>query len=90
MKHLEVSIYGRVQGVSFRLNTKRKARELGLLGWVENMSDGSVYMEVEGDKEKLLKILNWCQKGPFFAKVDRVEHKFSSELKGFKNFEINY
>jgi acylphosphatase len=90
MKHLEVSIYGRVQGVSFRFNVKRKAEELGLSGWVKNMSNGSVYMEVEGDKDDLLDILNWCHKGPLFAKVERVDYEFSSRLKGFKNFKINY
>ena len=34
--------YGRVQGVGFRFTTYQKAKNLGLTGWVCNLSDGSV------------------------------------------------
>ncbi len=90
MKHLEVSIYGRVQGVSFRFSAKRKAEKLGVCGWIKNMSDGSVYIEAEGDNDDLVDILNWCYKGPLFAKVEKVNYEISTRLKGFKNFKINY
>ncbi|MCD4694414.1 acylphosphatase [bacterium] len=90
MEHLDVLIYGRVQGVSFRFSIKRKAKKLGLFGWVENRQDGSVYIEVEGNKNDLMNILDWCHRGPFFAKVDKVNYEFRFELKGFKNFEIKY
>ncbi|MGP1367516.1 MAG: acylphosphatase [Schwartzia sp. (in: firmicutes)] len=41
---------GRVQGVGFRAFVERTAREMGFTGWVKNMPDGSVAMEVQGDE----------------------------------------
>ena len=45
--------FGRVQGVGFRFYAVNKARQLGLTGWVENLEDGSVEMEVQGEEEKI-------------------------------------
>ena len=50
-KHIIFS--GRVQGVGFRYTACYLARPLGLTGWVKNLYDGSVEMEVEG-KEPLI------------------------------------
>ena len=83
--HLFIS--GKVQGVFFRLNTKKKAKELGISGWVKNLSDGRVEILVEGVKEKIEELIKWAQKGPLFAKVDGLEierqdfeGEFNSEL----------
>ena len=48
-----ILFYGRVQGVGFRYYSVHKARQLGLAGWVQNLSDGSVEMEVQGTEEKI-------------------------------------
>ena len=42
-----IFFYGRVQGVGFRYYAVQKANQLGLTGWVKNLYDGSVEMEVE-------------------------------------------
>lgn len=39
---------GRVQGVGFRWTNMGLARERGLTGWVRNLDDGSVEMEIQG------------------------------------------
>ena len=43
-----ILFYGRVQGVGFRYHATYKASLLGLTGWVRNLEDGSVEMEVQG------------------------------------------
>lgn len=43
-----IIFYGRVQDVGFRYFSVYKARLLGLAGWVKNLDDGSVEMEVQG------------------------------------------
>lgn len=50
-KHIIFS--GRVQGVGFRYHACEKARQLGLTGWVRNLYDGNVEMEIQG-KESLI------------------------------------
>ena len=45
-----IIFYGRVQGVGFRYYSVNKARQLGLTGWVKNLCDGSVEMEVQGEE----------------------------------------
>jgi acylphosphatase len=66
-------VTGRVQGVGFRYYTQRKAKELGIKGYVQNRPDGSVYIEGEGDPSILSDFVLWCQKGPPWAKVTQVK-----------------
>lgn len=68
-----MKIEGRVQGVFYRHSTKIEARALGLYGWVRNMDDGSVELEVEGPREAVEQLIEWCRKGPPNAKVVNVD-----------------
>ncbi|HEX5798287.1 MAG TPA: acylphosphatase [Candidatus Saccharimonadales bacterium] len=88
MKHLSIKVYGRVQGVWFRQSTAEKAGELGLLGTVENLSDGTVKIEAEGSEEALQELLNWCKEGPEHANVENIDYS-EGELKNYKDFSIS-
>jgi len=92
MKNIRIHarISGRVQGVFFRANTARIARELGLNGWVRNLSNGMVEVVAEGEKEKMNKLVEFLHKGPSSARVDKVylkEEKYRGE---FEDFQIKY
>ncbi|MBS3807299.1 MAG: acylphosphatase [Bacteroidales bacterium] len=69
---LAITIKGRVQGVGFRFSAVHKAQQLGLKGFVKNRMDGSVYIEAEGEPERLNEMVNWCWQGPPSASVDNV------------------
>ena len=57
-KAVRVIVKGRVQGVSFRYYTVKKATALNIKGWVKNLSDGnSVEIWAEGEEEKLISFL---------------------------------
>lgn len=87
---VNIFVAGLVQGVFFRSQTKNKAEELGLLGWVRNLADGRVEILAEGEKDKLEKLVNWAKKGPDLARVDGLETNWQ-EFKGeFEDFEIRY
>ncbi len=52
-------VTGRVQGVGFRVATRRKAQALGLIGWVRNCADGSVEGLVAGPPGAQVETLEW-------------------------------
>jgi acylphosphatase len=83
-------ISGRVQGVFFRLETKKAAARYGVFGWVRNQRDGTVAAVFEGSKENVDSMLDWCKHGPPIAKVldvDVTREKYRGEFNGF---EIKY
>lgn len=87
MKHLNITVYGKVQGVFFRKYTEQKAIETGVKGFVKNNFDGSVYIEAEGDEELLAEFVEWCYDGPPSAVVKDVKIE-EGEGKQFTNFQI--
>ena len=44
---------GRVQGVGFRYTTKELARGFDVCGWVKNLPEGSVEMQVMGEEDEV-------------------------------------
>ena len=67
------SISGKVQGVWYRAWTQKKARALGLKGWVRNRRDGTVEAVFCGTPEQLKQMAVACRKGPPLANVTGVE-----------------
>lgn len=83
----EIIIHGRVQGVNFRRATVEQALQLGIVGAVRNLPDGTVYIEAEGDSEAMHAFLDWCHQGPASAEVTLVDTKDAAP-KGFKDFRM--
>ncbi|MEO0393396.1 MAG: acylphosphatase [Pseudomonadota bacterium] len=74
-KTIRVSIFGRVQGVGYRVWTEQRARQLGLAGWVRNRLDGSVEAVFSGDKGVIAQMVRACEEGPSVARVERVKQQ---------------
>ena len=87
IKHLDITVKGKVQGVFYRKATKAVADQLGVRGMVLNEPNGDVYIEAEGDKSSLEMFLEWCEEGPQDAQVTAVE-SHEGELKNYRNFEV--
>ncbi len=73
MKQIKVLISGRVQGVWYRGWTVEKANELGVKGWVRNLSSGQVEAVFLGEDTQVNALLEACWSGPQFADVTAVE-----------------
>lgn len=83
---VHIFVSGKVQGVFFRSGARDKALELALTGWVRNLADGRVEAVFEGEEEGIEKIVEWCRKGPAYARVEDVEviqEQYTGEFKGF-------
>jgi tRNA pseudouridine55 synthase len=81
-------VYGRVQGVGYRYFVKEKAQNLYLFGYVKNLEDGSVEVLAQGREENLQKLIEELKKGPYLAKVEKIDIIFRKPLEIFRNFEI--
>ena len=89
-KKVHAIIHGKVQGVFFRMETKRAAERIGVFGWVRNKRDGTVEAVFEGDEDRVNAILKWCQSGPPLSRVDRVEESWDTYTGEFGGFDITY
>jgi acylphosphatase len=72
MKAVDVLISGRVQGVFFRARAREEAHALGITGWIRNEPDGSVAGHFEGSDDAVDQLVEWCRRGPSYARVERV------------------
>lgn len=66
---------GRVQGVGFRFFCTMNARTLDLTGWVRNMNNGMVEMEVQGCEKSIDKFIKLIKAGNRFIQVDELYQK---------------
>ncbi len=87
---LHAVVHGRVQGVSFRYYTLRRAAALGLTGYVRNLWDETVEVVAEGQCSALEELLAFLRVGPRAAFVTEVEIKWSVPSREFERFEVRY
>ena len=72
MARVNLRVTGKVQGVSFRQSTLQQAQRLALCGWVQNLADGSVEIEAEGERSAVEVLVGWARVGPATARVEGV------------------
>jgi acylphosphatase len=89
MEHVNITVKGKVQGVFFRKSTQEKAYELQISGYVQNERDGSVYIEAEGEKERIDEFVEWCKKGSKNAEVTEIKIR-KGNFQNYEDFEIAY
>jgi acylphosphatase len=74
MQHtIKAWVYGKVQGVGYRLFCKKTAKELGLNGYALNLPDGRVEVLVTGSEEAVGKMVDALNRGPRFSVVAGVD-----------------
>ncbi|GLC78434.1 acylphosphatase [Lacrimispora brassicae] len=78
---------GRVQRVGFRLEIELLALRLGLTGWIKNLENGNVEMEIQGMKNKidfLLEFMNSLKR----IKINQMKKDVRTVLNQEEEFKI--
>ena len=83
-------VKGRVQGVGYRYFAMREANMYGITGYVKNKADGSVELEVEGEKEIIEKFRSILRRGPGYSTVDEVENSYRPYGAQYSKFSVEY
>lgn len=87
MVRAHIFFTGTVQGVGFRYMCRSYAKDLGLNGWVKNLSDGRVEAVAEGPKPDIEKLIDQL-KEHFGAYVHHVGVDYSDWRDEFKDFKV--
>lgn len=81
-------LFGHVQGVFFRESFAQKAGELGITGWIRNLSDGSLEATIQGTEANIDEMIKWARSGPELALVTRIEiTEGSGQFHDFKRLQ---
>ena len=80
-------ISGSVQGVGFRYRASYSARALGLTGYVRNLYDGRVEMEVQGDRDSIDRMLGQIDAGSYIH-IDDIDVKDIPLVENERDFKV--
>jgi acylphosphatase len=81
---------GRVQGVGFRYTVERLALELGLLGFVKNLSNGRVELVCEGQQETIERLLQLIQESRLGTHITRADSSWEKPTQAFRDFTVEF
>ena len=89
-QRVRIFVTGKVQGVFFRQSLKVMAKKNNVFGWVRNLQDGRVEAVLEGDEEKISKLIEWAQEGPANSRVEDVDTHNEKFIAEFLKFDVLY
>ena len=69
-----ITFTGTVQGVGFRWRARHAANLYGCTGWCRNEWDGTVTMEIQGEEDRIDRVLLSLQQGRFIE-IERMDVK---------------
>lgn len=88
MVEMSCQIFGKVQGVAYRTYVQESATELGLVGYVKNLPDGSVEVVAQGLPDTLKAFVEYLHEGSLMSKVDSVAVDWRTAKKYFDEFSL--
>ena len=87
---VKLIIKGKVQGVYFRANMQKVAKQNSVVGWVRNLPDGNVEALLEGYRANVNHVVQWSKIGPENAKVNDVTVDFKEYTGKYGDFLIQH
>lgn len=90
MLRCQIVVHGIVQGVGFRYYSYQNAIKNNIRGWVRNRNDGTVEIEAVGNKEDLIRFIDFIKRGSNFSHVEHVDINEIEKLRDYDSFQIKY
>ena len=90
MRVLKAKVSGKVQGVWFRKYALDSARDIGVVGMVKNLVDGTVLVNASGDDENLRKFKELLKNGSPNSIIDKIDYSWEDSSVEYSTFEIEY
>ena len=84
----QVFYEGRVQGVGFRFTVKSLARGFDVIGWVKNLEDGRVELQIKGEREEVEGLIEAIAESELKGHIKRSEVHTIAPFEGVRGFEI--
>lgn len=81
-------VTGQVQGVSYRIYAQEAATGLDLVGYIRNVSDGSVEVVAQGQSTVLKEFVEYLHEGSLMAQVENVAVDWRSVHKTYDEFSV--
>lgn len=88
MTEIQCVVSGKVQGVAYRAYIQDSATELGLVGYVRNLSNGTVEVVAQGDPTTLKDFVEYLHEGSLMAKVESVAVDWVSPKVTYDEFSV--
>src|SRR6476660_317986 len=90
MISLQVFYEGHVQGVGFRFTVRHIAKGFDVIGWVRNLPDGRVELQVTGDEEEVRAFLDQVGQSELHSLIrEQTENKLNATIAA-RGFEIRH
>ena len=90
MVSLQILYEGNVQGVGFRWSVRDAAKGFDVTGWVRNLADGRVELQVTGDDDEVRAFLERIAQGELHSLIRKqIENKLDKPVTA-RGFEIRY
>jgi len=83
-------VSGKVQGVAYRAYVQDAADELGLVGYIKNLPDGTVEIVAQGDPSVLKDFVEYLHEGSLLSQVEAVAIDWRSVKDNYEDFSIRH
>jgi acylphosphatase len=90
MTSLQVFYEGNVQGVGFRWTVRHAATGFDITGWIRNLPDGRVELQVNGEENEVRAFLDRIAQGELHSLIHKqTENKLEKPVTA-RGFEIRH
>ena len=87
---VHIWVKGRVQGVGFRAHVEYQALQIGVFGWVRNISWDTVETVAEGTREQIDQFIEMVKTGPRASRVDEARVEYETTTGFLEGFSVKH